>query len=872
MKKILFCWIVCIFFNCFMVAVFAADANYDRLIDREKFRRLDRSTAAEMQRNLAQIYQGDLEWDQDFALSWHPLTDGVLGTITLYWLHRFARDFKIEPAGQYVHEIRKRLERIALFSEMFPEETNVLTSADFANWNDGEAEEEKNAHYKVRRKGTNQELLDLVHRYLRGAHMPPGSLPSKAQPVIYYYGLTADDFEKLQGKSQLFKQLSTLVNKKFDNAAALKEGLAGALKDNPELIDKLAQVFDKYYRYADPVISQSFLETLAGDSFFSSLNSVLVTLLEKSMKDAAYPDKNLFDKAAISKIYAGIGACQDGDRQNAYSTGLKISDDDFKKMSDDLLTGPYGGMRDFSWQLGEIGTLRQQPREICKAQDLAMIDEFVTGLYEQVVQPAIALHYKKNPLYRAKLPVQWESRGCGCVIDDLAGVVYGFYPFWLAGEMQSVNFSVLSRVAYYGLSFDDDGVIKQANSVVPPPYQSALLSPVDVSRNAQAAFVQVARRHNSKVDWVIQNDRAYWERWHKLPYPSREIVLRTLTENIVNFLTSRITDPFANIKHDLTLGIVTPPTMGDGVTLYFDGFPDDRKSVELFNQFFTGLQKRLSDEQHDYYINVMMPQSALGTGIYRHPNLIGWIDNRKSFNSANVADKKTNILVLIDEPTTDSKKILRSNIESGELHGIERSMLMWHIIPVIESSGRDWQQLEDDIIYFKDNFGGVGFWPMPVNEPEMTGEMPLSCAAIQSVSGCLVRFFQSTNWYGYGEPDSWLEKFVCENRAYFRIAMGLLVALCLIYIGLYFYSCYIRRKMIRKNYVTYLLLIVVPALIIALLLLSYDPQLEELSKGNLPLITVVFGGIILGIVIYQRKKKQMRKPSRPRARHTASRA
>jgi len=194
-------------------------------------------------------------------------------------------------------------------------------------------------------------------------------------------------------------------------------------------------------------------------------------------------------------------------------------------------------------------------------------------------------------------------------------------------------------------------------------------------------------------------------------------------------------------------------------------------------------------------------------------------------------------------------------------------LLKWHMVPVIEFDGRNWKQLEDDIVYFKDNFGGIGFWPLQVNEPEAAEEMPFRCDAIESVSGCLVRYFQSTSWYG--EQESFLEKFVCENRAYFRIAVGLLTALCLVYSGLYFYSCRIHNR-IENFYVIYLLLIVVPTIIAALLLLTYDPQFEPLSQGNLPLILVVFGGIALSIIVYQRKKKQMRKPSRPRVSFTGS--
>jgi len=872
MKKNFFCWIVCIFLSCVMTTVFAADAYYDRLIDQEKFKRLDKSTVNRMQRNLALIYQGDREWIRDAALSQHPLTDGVMGPVTLYWLQRFVHDFRIEPIGSYVNETKNRLDRIASFANMFPEETKVLISADFAKWNDDQPEVEKNGNYLVRRKGTDQALLDLVYRYLQVAYAPSGSPAGKNQPVIDYYELTAEDFKILQGKSQLYAQLSKLVNKKFDNVAALKEAVAGALKDHPELVDKLLPVIEQYYRYSDPVISQSFLEILAGDPFFSSLNSVLAAFLEKSLKGVAYPNKNLFDQAAKSKIYAGIGACQDTKKQNAYVAGLKISDDDFKKLSEDLLTGPYEGMRNFSRHLEEINSLRQPLEKACKAQDLALIDEFAAELYEHVVQPAIAPLYKKNPVYRAAAAVRWDGTGCGCVMDDLSGTVYGFYPFWLAGETQSVNFSVLTRVAYYGLSFDDDGVIKQANNI---HNESTVLSRDNADWNAQTAFIQTARKHNSKVDWVVRNDKPYWDRWKKLPYSSRATVLETLTENIVSLLTSPITDPIAKIKHTLTFGILTPPVQGDGVTLYFEDFPDDPESIELFKRFFTDLQKRLFAEKNDFAVNIMAPQSALGNGIYRYSNLMGWIDNTKSSDSADAplaanwraADMRTSILVLIEEPTTDSKKKLRLDIENGELHGIERGLLKWHMVPVIEFDGRNWKQLEDDIVYFKDNFGGIGFWPLQVNEPEAAEEMPFRCDAIESVSGCLVRYFQSTSWYG--EQESFLEKFVCENRAYFRIAVGLLTALCLVYSGLYFYSCRIHNR-IENFYVIYLLLIVVPTIIAALLLLTYDPQFEPLSQGNLPLILVVFGGIALSIIVYQRKKKQMRKPSRPRVSFTGS--
>lgn len=867
MKKIFLFWIIFILCSCFISTASATDVYYDRLLDPSKFRQLDKRTVNRMQQNLAVIYQNDRDWSRDVALNQHPLTDGLIGPVTLFWLQRFIYDFKIEPMGNYVNETRVRLERIASFTNMFPEEAKVLISTDFAYWNDNQPELQQNHYYSVRRSGSDQALLDLVYLYLKVADpMTDTGSTRKSQFIVYYYQLSAEDFKILQGKEQLYAQLSKLVNKQFDNVSALKEAVIAVLKDYPELTDKLLPVIQQYYRYADPVISQSFLDILMGDTLFTSLNSVLTTLLDKSLNGVAYPDKNLFDQSAKSKIYAGIGACQDMDMQNKYLLSLKISDEDFKKLIEDLLTGPYQGIPNFSQQLEQIDLLRMRQKDACEAKDLALVEEFVAGLYDYVVQPAIILLYKKKPQYSAASPIQWSGSGCGCVLDDLSGTVYGFYPFWLAnGKEQTVNFSVLSRVAYYGLSFDDKGIIKQTNNA---HNDITILSADDTGKNPQVAFIETARKHNSKVDWVIHNDKSYWDRWKTLTYPSRVSVLETLTESIVSLLTSQITDNFSKIKQTLTLGALAPPTRGDGVTLYFNDYPDDPESIGLFNRFFADLQKKLYAEGNDYLINILVSQSALGTGIYRYPNLLERIDTAKFSNgtytppvSNSRDDPKTKILVLIEEPTTDSKKKLRLDVENGELHGIERGLLLRNIIPVIEFDGRNWKQLEDDVVYFKDNFGGIGFWPLMVNEPAVLEEMPSRCDDINSVGGCLVRYFQNMTWHG--EPESFLEKMVCENRAYFRIALGSLTALCLLFTSLYFYSCRIHTR-IKKLYIPYLIIIVVPALVVALLLLTYDPLLEPISTGNLPLIIVLSGGVAISIIVYQKRKKEKVKPSRPR--------
>lgn len=867
MKKLFFFSIVFILCNSCITVASAMDAYYDRLINQDKFKQLDKPTVNRIQQNLSIIYRNDRDWNRDVALKQHPLTDGLMGPVTLFWLQRFIFDFKIEPIGNYINEIKVRLEQIASFTPMFPEEAKVLISTDFAHWNDKQPELQKSYYYTVRRNGSDQALLELVDLYLRV--VDPSSAPVRTgshELITHYYQLTAEDLKILQGKEQIYEQLSKLVNKQFENVSALKDAVTEALKDYPELVDKLLPVIQQYYRYADPMISQSFLDILMGDPLFTSLNSVITTLLDKTISGVSYPDKDLFDKAIKSKIYAGIGACQDRSNENKYLSRLKISDEDFKKLIEDLRTGPYQGMRDFSHQLNQIDSLRLRQKDACNVKDLEQIDQFVAGLYEYVIQPSIALLYKKTPVYSANKPIQWNGDGCGCVLDNLSGTVYGFYPFWLAnGEVQAINFSVLSRVAYYGLSFDEKGIIKQTNNAHNDP---TILSANDSDKDLQNGFIQIARKHNSKVDWVIHNDKSYWDQWRKLTYPSRVAVFETLAENIVSLLTSQITNSFSDIKQNMTLGALPPPTRGDGVTLYFNGYPDDLESIEIFNRFFEGLQNKLNARGDDYFTNIMVLQSAIGTGIYRYSNLLERIDNAGFSNSAQTLDMnysrddlKSRILVLIEEPTTDSKKKLRRDVENGELHGIERDLLLKNIIPVIEFDGKNWKQLEDDVVYIKRDFGGIGFWPLVVNEPAITEEMPPRCEEMRSVTGCLIRYFQDTTWQG--QPDSFINQFVCENRAYFRIAMGLLTVLCLLFTCLYFYSCRIHSR-IKNLYILYLFVIVIPTLIVVLLLLTFDPVLEPISEGNLPLIIVLFSGVAISIIVYQRRRKHMKKPSRPR--------
>ena len=86
MKKTFIFWIVFFLSGGNIATASVFDEHYDRQVKREDFKQLDIPTVTRMQRNLAVIYQYDLNWNRDVRLKQHPLTDGVVGPVTLFWL------------------------------------------------------------------------------------------------------------------------------------------------------------------------------------------------------------------------------------------------------------------------------------------------------------------------------------------------------------------------------------------------------------------------------------------------------------------------------------------------------------------------------------------------------------------------------------------------------------------------------------------------------------------------------------------------------------------------------------------------------------------------------------------------------------------
>jgi hypothetical protein len=457
-------------------------------------------------------------------------------------------------------------------------------------------------------------------------------------------------------------------------------------------------------------------------------------------------------------------------------------------------------------------------------------------------------------------PLRIEGTDCGCALDDLAGVVYGFYPYWWEQKgRQAVNFRVLNRMAYYGLTVDNTGELRLG---------AASFDVKDGSAAANA-FVRTARRYNSKVDWLIQKNDWSGE-WQALNAQSKKAVFKRMLANISSLLNAPLTNPGARIRSMASIVGSPPARRGDGVTLYFPNYPEDKDSMALFNEFYLDLRAEM--DRHNLWLNILVTQNTLASGkngaggAFGLANLINLRKRRglsEQFMRPGMRDNDEYLLVLLNEPSADAKKTLRLDIENDSMmHGAERADFLRSMLPILQFDDHNWQQLDDDIVYARDNFGGVGFWaPDFDNLAQPVKDETQSCLQAQHIAVCLLK-----NYRDESVADSLpgpVEVFACVQRWALHGIMLFLIAVALVLIVLFFTFCKVQN-FIKQHFLWVQLLIALPALLIFSLLLLYDPFMLALSNGNLPFFisaAIIMVGIGAG---YRFWRAQRQVPQRER--------
>lgn len=621
----------------------------------------------------------------------------------------------------------------------------------------------------------------------------------------------------------ILESISKLQGVKYKNDKALSEAVKKVLLEIGEQIDgSIPAIVDHAHESSVYVLDKAQVREISQKLKESIVPEIFLELMG-SLQDVDYPDADLFWRATKAKVEMA------GDNNIFRKTIWDAIRKQAADKVDQALLGELKAAKLPPAILDQLATLQGREFGDTKALEGTISSMFrqLSKEYDQFRPLILAQATKRHPFDKTKT-IQWSGGSCNCVHSELGKEVYGLYPYWMAGGEQTIDFSVQTRIGYFGLSFDDKGTIPNASR----------WSGLDTG------FIREARRYGSKVDLVIyRND---WEGWDQISKDEKTTLFQNLATNIASLVGTPLTDAFSKVKPFISLGGSLPPVMGDGVTLYFSGYPQDAEAVGAFNAFVKTLRETLNASKRKYSVNIMFRSAEMGKGVYDYSNLLSLIAPPE----ASDGKQRSLFLVLLQEPTTVDKKKLRADIENG-LHGEDRLKLLRNVVTVLTYDGRSERQLVDDTIYAKDNFGGIGFWTQPV----MSG----AAAAASADDSASVASVLHKNYLNTVNGETALKtaicRLICLNKWAFRLAWDISVLALLACIALYFSACE-WRNFFEKHFMHFIAGVVLPVLLLSFALLFCDPYWAKYSKGHAILIIVVAAILAYSIWNYHDKKRK----------------
>lgn len=886
-----------------------------------------------IQNQLQAIYGGDPQWHRDSLLDFGMLKDSRIGPRTASWLQRFCIDFRIKGQGEQWQVLRQGLQRVTSLRRSDPSLVNALISADFLRWSQQVAlSEDLDA---VIAHGELGELRKLVERYRNDW----GEAKRWPRDTIHSHVMNLASIAGLKSREALQKMLSSFTFPLDPPYDGLKNAVRTALASDSSRFGavwaRLCRILEERWRNDSTVINGSgfradeidaVLDTLGGARIPAPLSKLLLEI-----EGVEYPDSLHLKLAAYDKFVVGMGICMGNDRSdNIYLHDIRLDSAGFAQVDSLLQEIALAGLSseeedEVKRDLAIIRNLRMESL-VCDDQDLKLGKQALDSLFNRFMAPSLAtlpptvrIHHRTDSLMPA-------TQRCGCVRAGLAGTVYGLYPPHESAK-GALDYGVLSRIAYFGIGFDEKGVLQYLNDLGADPTSFA---GTDAKRRD---FVRQAHAHGTKVDWVLAKDD--WGRdWARLSVQERRNILNQVASNLVKHLTTVLSDPMSKAMPWLSFRHTRAATRGDGVILYFRNYPDDQTlegSAGLLREFVRDLQDRLAREGGGYQVSLMVLQSQLEAEneAFRPKSILDMFDTSRIVSQARVqvptvwmdmqgaqkdsiklvadsllralgsrgkvigfthiADSLTQVLakagakdahgswfgqptlgqcnvggqllVVIQEPTSEAKKRLRQFIEKS-LRGNERVRLLRSTVPVLNFDHKNWGQLADDLIYFKDNFGGVAFWPWVDSAGNDTAQ---TCEGSRSLSRCLELNYSDGSIPERGSWNALFESKVCPNRWTIRLLIAAFLLMLAAFVVLSVFVDQVRRR-VRPVFSWLLGLFVLPPILMFLSLVLYDPELAFLTAGKGPLIGAILLLVagFLGTAIFLQRRRVL--PSRPALR------
>jgi len=420
--------------------------------------------------------------------------------------------------------------------------------------------------------------------------------------------------------------------------------------------------------------------------------------------------------------------------------------------------------------------------------------------------------------------IQLNGGDCGCS-REFSKLVYGFYPYWQATDdgPQQVDFSLLDRIGFYALSLNHKGEILNH------------LQWRDKSNIAD--FINEAHRFRVAVDLTLY--ATDWEKWS-------DTVIDDAASNVVKAVTQSFKASNPNILRTILPFVKdTSHITADGVTLFFDNYtkPNSGKTIVTF---VTKVVELLDEAEADIKLNIILGMDVNNSNnelLFKELSKV-LLDNKENKGSVDY------VFTFLQEPTESSKTILRRTIEDT-FNERDEITLLRKITPIISPimNEENAKQLENDLIYFQDNFAGVGFWPLPLNSDKQIDILKNMLTSLYQVEVESNRVGELIDEYAPG-----LCAFVCPNRWLFRIGFDLLIGLLALYafLAIWIY----RLRVLYKQYALYFIAVSLITVLIIVASLICDPFWNERANS----VAILAFIIVFTAIIVRSVRKAMQPP------------
>lgn len=463
---------------------------------------------------------------------------------------------------------------------------------------------------------------------------------------------------------------------------------------------------------------------------------------------------------------------------------------------------------------------------------------------------------KPHP-YNPELVFPWSAKpGCGCVPPNAEDEVYGFVSHWGTAEQQQeaqkavaaaasaaqspaagkktpvkmpreIDFSLFTRISFFGATLNDEGAVELPRRVAEQGHE----------------LVGEAQRHGTRVDLVIH--RRNWGSFLNGKAPAQ------LAARAADSAIRLLDDRRPGVWQHLLLPFWREETFAyGGITVFFDNVPDDNSAQagpfrEFRRAFLEGLIGRMQASGRSYRLNILVPAEHVAeTGLRTFGDMTRLIELAEPVRTSKKVDAKekeglykgkTDItvtyLVLLPDPTTDSKKDLRERIDRSEdPKGSRRVALLESLVPVLlrpPAITPPWgkqppaEQFKDDLAYMKWNYSGVALWELPAQAKGDEDRLDNLKSIYRNDTRRLPTLCDG----------------VCPQRLWLRVLLQALAVVGAVAIPLWFFNCAVRGW--GWPYKIFLWAGGIVTVSLALALHECDPALHEMKESGLALIALV---------------------------------